>query len=109
MLRFIIKQEILQNLTSYKFTIIIILSIVLILVSMFIMYRDYQLRAENYEILQPKSNEPIAIVPPTPLSIFAKGLDENLTRSYEIRFGGQIRVGSKQQLVNNLFSAIYDT
>jgi len=103
MLRFIIKQEILQNLTSYKFTIIIILSIVLILVSMFIMYRDYQLRVENYEILQPKSNEPIAIVPPTPLSIFAKGLDENLTRSYEIRFGGQIRVGSKQQSVNNLF------
>lgn len=103
MLKSIIKKEILYNLTSYKFTIIIILSIVLILVSMFIMYRDYQLRVENYEILQPKSNEPIAIIPPTPLSIFAKGLDENLARSYEIRFGGQIRVGSKQQSVNNLF------
>jgi len=103
MLKSIIKKETLHNLTSYKFTIIIILSIVLILVSMFIMYRDYQLRVENYEILQPKSNEPIAIAPPSPLSIFAKGLDENLTRSYEIRFGGQIRVGSKQQSVNNLF------
>jgi ABC-type transport system involved in multi-copper enzyme maturation permease subunit len=103
MLKSIIKKEILQNLTSYKFTIIIILSIVLILVSLFIMYRDYQLRVENYEILQPKSNEPIAIIPPTPLSIFARGLDENLARSYEIRFGGQIRVGSKQQSVNNLF------
>jgi ABC-type transport system involved in multi-copper enzyme maturation permease subunit len=103
MLKSIIKKEILHNLTSYKFTIIIILSTVLILVSLFIMYRDYQQRVENYEILQPKSNEPIAIIPPTPLSIFAKGLDENLTRSYEIRFGGQIRVGSKQQSVNNLF------
>lgn len=103
MLKSNIKKEILHNLVSYKFTIIIILSIVLILVSLFIMYRDYQLRVENYEILQPKSNEPIAIIPPTPLSIFAKGLDENLTRSYEIRFGGQIRVGSKQQSVNNLF------
>ena len=103
MLKSIIKKEILQNLTSYKFAIIIILSTVLILVSLFIMYRDYQLRLENYEILQPKSNEPIAIIPPTPLSIFARGLDENLTRSYEIRFGGQIRVGSKQQSVNNLF------
>ena len=103
MLKSIIKKEILQNLTSYKFTIIIILTTVLILVSMFIMYRDYQLRVENYEILQPRSNEPIAIIPPTPLSIFTKGLDENLTRSYEIRFGGQIRVGSKQQSVNNLF------
>ncbi len=103
MFKSIIKKEILQNLTSYKFTIIIILSTVLILVSIFIMYRDYQLRLENYEILQPKSNEPIAIIPPTPLSIFAKGLDENLTRSYQIRFGGQIRVGSKQQSVNTLF------
>lgn len=103
MLKSIIKKEILQNLTSYKFTIIIVLATVLILVSLFIMYRDYQLRLENYEILQPKSNEPIAIIPPTPLSIFARGLDENLTRSYEIRFGGQIRVGSKQQSVNNLF------
>ena len=103
MLKSIIKKEILHNLTSYKFTIIIILSTVLILVSLFIMYRDYQQRVENYEILQPKSNEPIAIIPPTPLSIIARGLDENLTRSYEIRFGGQIRVGSKQQSVNNLF------
>jgi ABC-type transport system involved in multi-copper enzyme maturation permease subunit len=67
------------------------------------MYRDYCLALENYEILQPKSNEPIAIIPPTPLSIFAKGLDENLCRSYEITFGGQIKVGSKQQSVNNLF------
>ncbi len=103
MLKSIIKKEILHNLTSYKFTIIIMLATVLILVSLFIMYRDYQLRVENYEILQPKSNEPIAIIPPTPLSIFARGLDENLTRSYEIRFSGQIRVGSKQQSVNNLF------
>lgn len=103
MLKSIIKKEILQNLASYKFTIIVILSTVLILVSMFIMYRDYHLRLENYDILQPKSNEPIAIIPPTPLSIFVKGLDENLCRSYEIRFGGQIRVGSKQQSVNNLF------
>jgi len=103
MLKAIIKKEMLQNLTSYKFTIIIVLSTVLILVSLFVMYRDYRLRLENYEILQPKTNEPIAIIAPTPLAIFARGLDENLTRSYEIRFGGQIRVGSKQQSVNNLF------
>jgi len=67
------------------------------------MYRDYCLALENYGILQPKSNEAIAIIPPTPLSIFAKGLDKNLCRSYEIGFGGQIKVGSKQESVNNLF------
>jgi len=99
----ITKKEILENLLSFKFAIITIFSIVLILTSIFIMYRDYQLRLENYEILQPESNQPIAIIPPTPLSIFVKGLDESMGRSYEIRFGGQVRVGSKQQRVNNLF------
>ena len=103
MLRSIIRKEMLENLFSYKFSIIVILSTILILVSIFVMYRDYCLAMENYEILQPKSGEPIAIIPPTPLSIFAKGLDENLCRSYEITFGGQIKVGSKQQSVNNLF------
>jgi len=103
MLKSIIRKEILSNLLSYKFSIIIILSTILILVSIFVMYRDYCLAWENYEILQPKSNEAIAIIPPTPLSIFAEGLDKNLCRSYEIDFGGQIRVGSKQESVNNLF------
>ncbi len=99
----ITKKEILENLLSFKFAIITIFSMVLILTSIFIMYRDYQLRLENYEILHPESNQPIAIIPPTPLSIFVKGLDESMGRSYEIRFGGQVRVGSKQQRVNNLF------
>lgn len=99
----ITKKEILENLLSFKFAIITIFSMVLILTSIFIMYRDYQLRLENYEILQPESNQPIAIIPPTPLSIFVKGLDESMGRSYEIRFGGQVLVGSKQQRVNNLF------
>ncbi len=103
MLKSIIRKEILINLLSYKFSIIIILSTILILVSIFVMYRDYCLSMENYEILQPKSNEAIAIIPPTPLSIFAKGLEENLCRSYEVISAGRIRVGSKQQSVNNLF------
>jgi len=97
MLWTITKKEILENLLSFKFAIITIFSIVLILTSIFIMYRDYQLRLENYEILQPESNQPIAIIPPAQMSIFVKGLDESMGRSYEIRFGGQVQVGSKQQ------------
>ncbi|MFH1940663.1 MAG: ABC transporter permease subunit [bacterium] len=103
MLTTIIKKEILENISSYKFTIIVLLSTVLILTSLFIMVRDYQLRMENYEVLTPESNDPTALVRPTPMSIFAKGLDENLCRSYRIRFGGQIEVGSKQQSVNAIF------
>ena len=99
----VIKKEILENIHSFKFVVITLLSVILVLTSIFVMYRDYQLRVENYEVLRPDSGQPVAIIPPTPLSIFAKGLDENMGRSYEVQFGGQINVGSKQQSVNKIF------
>lgn len=101
MLRSIIKKEILLNLLSYKFSIVTILSTILILVSIFVMYRDYGLSRENYEILA--SEGAAAVIPPTPLSIFAKGLDENLCRAHEMGFGQRISASSKQQSVNDLF------
>ncbi len=103
MLKSIIRKEILSNLLSYKFSIIIILSTILILVSIFVMYRDYCLAMENYEILRSKSGNPPAVIPPTPLAIFAKGLEENLCRSYESGLGGSIDVSSTQKSVNKLF------
>jgi len=103
MLKSIIRKEILLNLLSYKFSIIIILSTILILVSIFVMYRDYCLALENYEILRMKSEGPVVVIPPTPLGIFARGLDENLCRSYGRGLAGQISVSSKQQSVNKLF------
>jgi len=103
MLKSIIRKEILSNLLSYKFSIIIILSTMLILVSIFVMYRDYCLALENYEILRSKSENPPAVIPPTPLAIFAKGLEENLCRSYESGFGGSIEVSSTQKSINKLF------
>ena len=103
MLKSIIRKEILLNLLSYKFSIITILSTILILVSIFVMYRDYILAVENYEILQQEPKDTVAVIRPTPLSIFAKGLEENLCRSYQSGFGGQVSVSSKQQSVNNLF------
>lgn len=104
MLKSIIRKEILNNLLSYKFSIIVILSTILILVSIFIMYRDYCLALENYEILRSKSENPPVVIPPIPLSIFAKGLEENLCRSYEPGFVGSIDISSTQKSVNKLFN-----
>ena len=81
MLKSIIRKEILNNLFSYKFSIIVILSTILILISIFVMYGDYCLALENYEIIQQESDEPTAVIRPTPLSIFAKGLEPFTTRS----------------------------
>jgi len=67
------------------------------------MYRDYCLAMENYEILRMKSEGPVVVIPPTPLSIFAKGLEENLCRSYASGFLGRVDISTKQKSVNNLF------
>ena len=101
MLKAIIQKEMLENLFSYKFLIVVILSTILILVSMFIMYGDYCLAMENHEILLPKSGEDFVVIPPTPLSIFARGLEENLCRPYDE--GGGISGSGKQRSVNKLF------
>ncbi|MCP4256521.1 MAG: ABC transporter permease subunit [Planctomycetes bacterium] len=102
MLKSIIRKEMLSNLLSYKFSIITILSAILILISIFVMYRDYCLALDNYEIIKAKSEGSVAIIPPTPLAIFARGLDENLCRSYD-GSPSRIEVSQKQQSVNNVF------
>ncbi|MFC1604982.1 ABC transporter permease, partial [Planctomycetota bacterium] len=103
MLKSIIRKEILNNLLSYKFSIIVILSTILILVSIFVMYGDYCLALENYEILHSKSENPPVVIPPTPLSIFAKGLEENLCRACELGYQGRIDISRTQKSVNQLF------
>ena len=103
MLKSIIRKEILSNLLSYKFSIITILSTILILVSIFVMYRDYYLAMENHDILRKESGDSVEIIPPTPLGIFTKGLDENLCRSFKIDFERIEISNEKQKSVNDLF------
>jgi ABC-type transport system involved in multi-copper enzyme maturation permease subunit len=102
MLGTIIRKEILENLYSYRFTVLSLLTVILVLTSVFVMYRDYQLRQDNYSLLQPGPGQAVAIIPPAPLSIFARGLDQSLGRSYEFSEIG-ISVGKAQQSANDLF------
>jgi len=103
MLKTIIRKEILNNLLSYKFSIITILSTILILVSIFVMYGDYCLALDNHDILRVESGDRVEIIPPTPLGIFAKGLDENLCRSWELQGVGVEISSERQKSLNNLF------
>lgn len=103
MIRIIAQKEILQILKSFKFTIITLLILVSMMSSLFIMYNDFTLRRDNYSILLPKENKKIAVIAPTPLSIFVKGLDETMGKSFRIGFGGQIEPGRTQQSANNIF------
>ena len=49
----IARKEIASNLLSYKFFIVIILTVILIFTSFFIMYRDFNERLADYDIIKP--------------------------------------------------------
>jgi len=83
MLGILVRKEIADNLLSYKFFIVILLSAVLIFTSLFVMGRDYKNRVADYQLIRPKPDQAVAVLPPNPLSVFAKGLEDSLTRSYE--------------------------
>jgi ABC-type transport system involved in multi-copper enzyme maturation permease subunit len=92
----IVKKEIAANLLSYKFFIVILLTTLLLFTSFFVLYKDFKGRQADYELVRPKPGEPIAVLTPNPLSIFAKGLDEAMTRSFEISpIGIDVRTGQK--------------
>ena len=78
----IVRKEILANLLSYKFTVVILLVVVLVATSYFVMAKDYKERLADYQLIRPEPGDPIAVLPPNPLSIFARGLEEAMTRSF---------------------------
>jgi ABC-type transport system involved in multi-copper enzyme maturation permease subunit len=94
MIKTIVKKEISANLLSYKFFVVILLASVLIFTSFFIMGRNFKGRLADYQLIRPKPGEPIAVLRPNPLSIFAAGLEDSMTRSFEIsRIGIETRTG----------------
>jgi ABC-type transport system involved in multi-copper enzyme maturation permease subunit len=103
----IARKEILSNLLSYKFFIVLLLIVLLIATSLFIMHRDYRQRMADYQVIRPKPGERIALVAPNPLSIFAKGLDDAITRSFEISpVGIDVRAGqSSGNIIYSFFPA----
>jgi len=107
MLKSIIRKEILLNLLSYKFSIITILSTMLIVVSIFVMYGNYRLALDSHDVLQAEfqGRGPVRaqILPPTPLGIFAKGLDENLCRAWRFANLQVLAYSDKQKSLNDLF------
>jgi len=99
----IVRKEIAANLLSYKFFIVICLASLLIATSFFVMARNFKGRQADYQLIKPKAGEPIAVLPPNPLSVFAKGLDDAMSRSFEVSIIG-INVRAGQQSGNVVFS-----
>jgi len=99
------RKEIVSNLLSYKFFIVLLLMVLLVATSLFIMHRDFSGRVADYQLIRPEPGEPIAVVPPNPLSIFAKGLENAMTRSFEVGSTGiEVRAG---QASGNIIYAFF--
>lgn len=103
MLWHIAKKEILENLTTYRFFILTGMLMMLMTVSIIVSYGDYELRLENYNLNRPKPHTSNVMIPPTPVSIFAKGVDAHLGRLHYIT-SMWIEVQDVEQSVNRLFS-----
>lgn len=99
----IARKEIVSNLLSYKFFVVLLLTVILIFTSFFIMYRDFNQRLSDYDLIKPTAEEPIAVLAPNPLSMFSKGLDEAMGRSFESTVIG-ITVRAGQKSGNEVFS-----
>jgi ABC-type transport system involved in multi-copper enzyme maturation permease subunit len=103
----IARKEILSNLASYKFFIVLLLTVLLTATSFFIMHRDFRQRTADFQIIRPKPGEPIALLPPNPMAVFAKGLEDAMTRSFEIEvYGITVRAGqSSGNIIYSFFPA----
>ncbi|MBM3312423.1 MAG: hypothetical protein FJY80_13060 [Candidatus Aminicenantes bacterium] len=103
MFKTIVRKEVLANLLSYKFAIVILLASVLIATSLFVMARDFRGRLADYQLIRPKPGEAIAVLPPNPLSVFAKGLEDSMTRSFEVEAVG-IEARTGRSAANAVFA-----
>ncbi len=99
----IFRKELAENIISYRFVILTGLLLVLMVVSLLVSYGDYRIRMEDFTINRPQPNSSNVMIPPTPYSIFAKGVDAQLTRLHYLKFSG-IEIQPVEQSVNRLFS-----
>ena len=94
------------NLLSYKFIVVFLMTILLTALSIGIMYRDLTQVRRLYADPS-RRGDLIALTPPNPFSVLARGLDESIGRSYEINFHDIIvRSGQKS---NNLIFRFFPT
>ena len=106
----IARKEALDHLLSLKFYVCLVAMAALLGLSTFVMYRDYSLRMDNYAVLRerarprPGESGVMAVVPPRPLSIAAKGFDELMGRGYTVTAYLGIEPHERQTAAATLFS-----
>lgn len=98
----IARREILEALVTGRAVALFLIAAALLGTGLYVMDRDFDARRANYDVIRPEADEPIAVAPPSPLSVFARGLDDAMGRSFEVNVIG-IDIGGSQASANPLF------
>ncbi len=104
------KREVLEHLLSLRFAVATAMTALLLLVSVFVMVRDYRVRMDSFAVLEaraiPRAGEygVMAVVSPRPLSVFARGLDDVMDRGYDITAYSGISPHDRQTPAMSLFT-----
>ena len=101
----IAKKEITENIISHRNIITSTLCIILFLLSIFLLSRDYQHRRESYDMRdvlgQTRTGKrPKIAKEPTKLSVLVKGLDENMGRLLFIWWGQPNRMETGAEVID---------
>lgn len=87
MLRTIILKELLENLESYKFVILIVSCFILIGFSNYEMYKNYKNNVEDYSLQSANGGDILIRKPPSVLSIYVNGVQAMLERTFMFQKG----------------------
>ncbi len=94
--KILLLHEFLQQVKSFKFSLMVALSLIVTIFTVYIQVTDFNERFQNYEEEKLKADEEAArsgtfaelnvqaIIPPNPLSIFSKGFDEKAGNKIKI-------------------------
>ncbi|NVO08817.1 MAG: ABC transporter permease subunit [Bacteroidales bacterium] len=110
MLLTIIKKEILEGIRGYKFTLIFISCIILLGFSCWVMYSNYQKNVFDYKLKALNKDELIFRKAPSVLSLYVKGTQEMMERSFIYKKGDyeptELSIGFKLDFFSQLFPSL---
>ena len=103
----IIKKELQEHFQSFRFVVITAVSLLLVITSILVMYRNHQSRMEKYAELLPSMRQNQTMLNPASMSILIKGMDEALCQQVTIDESFVSASGSEQAL--NLLFKLFTT
>jgi ABC-type transport system involved in multi-copper enzyme maturation permease subunit len=98
----IARREIADAVGTGRLPLLFVLTAVVLGTGLLAMRNDYMVRADAYALVRPDGTAPVLVLPPSPLSVFGRELDDVMGRSFEVG-PGTITVGETQASANPLF------